>query len=126
MIAELADNHLCDQARPGDAARNRPWWKRSRTDAVFASTASVLGTHMDMSFQLGRLVLQFPRDVLADAVHGAATTRARLFLVVQVVIVDDFPELIPIDLAFPAAAMALHFGLGFLVRGGLVRGFGHR
>ena len=36
----------------------------------------------------------------------------------QVVIVDDFPQLIPIDLAFPATAMTLDFCFAFLVRRG--------
>ncbi|MFH1922356.1 MAG: hypothetical protein ABIP48_21040 [Planctomycetota bacterium] len=55
MIAELADDHFRDQTQAGDAAWNRPWWKGSRRNAVLATTASVFGPHVDVSFQLGRL-----------------------------------------------------------------------
>ena len=109
MIAELADDHLGDQPRPGDAAGNRPLRKRSRTDSLLAAAAGVFRADVDVGFQLRRLQLQFPRDVLADAVHLPATARADLLFFRQVVLMADLRQLVPVDLAFLAvAAMALH------------------
>ena len=127
MVTELADRHFCDQAGPGDAARTRPSWNRGRTHAVFAATASIFRPNMDVSFQDRRLQFEFVCDVLADLLHRAATTRAHFLFIVQVVIVDDFPEFIPIDLAFPPTAMALDICFALLVRcGGLFQVVGHR
>ena len=109
MVAELADQHLGDQARPGDAAGNRPLRKRSRTDSLFAAAAGVFRTDVDVGFQLRRLQFQFPRDVLADAVHLPAAARADLLFFRQVVIMADLRQLVPVDLAFLAvAAMTMH------------------
>lgn len=68
-----------------------------------------------VGFQLGRLKLQFSRDVLADAVHRTTTARAYLFFIREVVLMVDLPQLIPIDLAPLAAAMAFDFGFDFFV-----------
>jgi len=57
MIAKLTDDHFCDQTRSGDATWNRPWWKRSGRDAVFATPAGVFRADMDMGFQLRWLKL---------------------------------------------------------------------
>ena len=109
MIAELADNHLGDQARPGNAPGDRPRGKRSRTHAIFAAAAGVFRADVDVGFQLRRLQLQFPRDVLADAVHPPATARADLLFFRQVVLMADLRQLVPVDLALlTAATMALH------------------
>ena len=118
MITEFADVHSCDQARPSDATWNRPWWKRSRRDAVLATTASVLGPHVDVSFQPGRLKLEFSRDILTNAVHRLATARAHLFFIIQIMVVDDLSQFLPIDLTLLATTMALDFGFGFLLRCG--------
>ena len=89
---------------------NRPWRKGSRRNAVLALAAGVFGPGVNVSFQLGRLEFQFPRDVFADAIHRAATAGADFFFIRQVVLVVDLPQLIPIDLAPLAAAMAFDFG----------------
>ena len=68
-------------------------------DTVLATTASVFGPRVDMGFQLGRLIFQFPRDVFTDTVHCAATAGADFFFIREVVLVVDLPQLVPIDLA---------------------------
>jgi hypothetical protein len=73
MIAELTDDHFGDQPRPGNAAWNRPWWKWSGRDAVFAEAAGVFRSDVDVGFQLRWLKLQFTRNVLTNAVHPSAT-----------------------------------------------------
>jgi hypothetical protein len=118
MIAKLTNDHFRDQTRAGYAAWNRPWRQWSRRNAVLAITASVFEPHVDMGLELGRLEFQFPRDVFADAVHRAATG-ADFFFIRQVVLVVDLPQLIPIDLAILAAAMALYFSFDSLVRSAL-------
>ena len=118
MIAELADDHLRDQTGSSDAAWDWPWCNGSRGDAVLAPTASVLGSHVDMSFQLGRLKFQLPSDVFTDAVHRATTARAHLFFVGQVVLMANLPQLVPINFAFLTTTMAFDFDLSVLVRSG--------
>jgi hypothetical protein len=49
MITELPCVNLRDQARPSDAAWNRPRWKGSGGDALFAVAASILGTYVNVS-----------------------------------------------------------------------------
>jgi len=127
MIAELADDYFRDQPRPGDAARNGPWRQRGRGDAVLATTASVFRPYVNMGFQLGRHIFQFPRDVFTDAVHRAATARTGFLFIRQVMLVADLPQLIPIDLTPLATTMAFDFGFGFLVpRRGVFRFVGRR
>ena len=58
---------------------------------------------MDVSHQLGRLVLQLACNVLTDAFHRAMTTTARSFLFEEVVVVYDLWQLVPIDLSFATA-----------------------
>lgn len=50
MIAEFTDEHFRNQARPGDAAWNRPWRQRRCRDAILATRASVLGADVNVSF----------------------------------------------------------------------------
>jgi hypothetical protein len=118
MIAEFTDKHFCNETRPGDAAWNRPRRQRRCRDAVLATRAGVLGTDVNVSFELGRLVLQFPRDILADALHRPPTARARLVFLLEVVVVVNLMELAPVDLAFLAAAMSFEFAAGFRIRRG--------
>ena len=119
MIAEFTDEHLRDQTRPGNAAWNRSRRQRSCRDTILTTRASVLGTDVNVSFELGRLVLQFPRDVLADALHRPPTARARLVFLLEVVVVANLRQLVPVDLALLAAAMGFHFVAGFWIwRGG--------
>ena len=107
MIAELTDDHFCDQTRPGDAAWNRPRWKRSGRDAVLTTPAGVFRADMDMGFQLRWLKLQFTRNVLTNTVHPSAAARTVLFFFAQVVLVADLRQLVPVDLAIlTATAMA--------------------
>ena len=121
MIAELAHNHFRDQTGTGDAAWYRPWWQGSRLDAVLATTASVFGPHVKVSFQLRPLEFQLPRDVLTDAVHRAATARTLPFFFRQVVGVHDLWQIVPIDLAF-LAATAMAFDFDFIARAGSIVG----
>ena len=85
-----------------------------------------LGSHVDVSLKLGRLIFQFSGDVLANPVHLATTARALLFFRLQVVIMANLPELVPVNLPLLAAAMAFDFGFGFLLRRGLFCVGGHR
>ena len=69
---------------------------------------------MNVSFQLGRLVFEFSRDVFTDAVHLVSAARTHLFFRFQVVVVWDLMQLVPVNLAILPAAMALNIGFGLL------------
>ena len=58
VIAELSDDDLSDQPWSGDAASNRPHRRRWAHHAIFAVPAGVLGSHVDVHFELRRDVLQ--------------------------------------------------------------------
>ena len=72
---------------------------------------------MNVSFQLRRLVFQFARDIFTNAVHGAATTRTGLFFGVQVVLVANLTQLVPIDFPFLRRRWRWDFNFGFFARG---------
>ena len=100
MIAELAHNDFGNQAWPGNTTGDRPGWKGSCRDPILATTAGILGPHMDVSLQLGRLVFQLPRDVLTDAFQRATTTRAVPLVFRDVVLMDNLWQFVPVDLSF--------------------------
>ena len=58
---------------------------------------------MDVSLEPGRLILQLSRDVFTNAFHLATTTGALPFAFLEVVVVDDLWQFVPIDLSFRTA-----------------------
>ena len=72
VVAELGDDDLSDQPWSGDAASNRPHRRRRARHAVFAVPAGVLGSHVDVYFELRRDVLQNPALILTNAVFRSA------------------------------------------------------
>src|SRR3954466_1906056 len=54
VIAEFTDDDLRDQPWSGDAASNRPHWRRRARHAIFAVPTGVLGPYVDVHFELRR------------------------------------------------------------------------
>src|SRR5882757_5723863 len=102
MVAELGDDDLSDQPRSGDAASYRSLGRCRTRHAVFAVSASVLGSYVDMHFQLRRHILQNAALVLADAVFRPAAARALLVRFAQVMLVPIVRQLVEVE--FPATA----------------------
>ena len=74
MVGELRRQDMRQQARAGDAALNRPAWRRRLHDGV-AAGARQLGAHMTDHAEAGRHELQLFRHVLAQRPQAATTGR---------------------------------------------------
>ena len=102
VVAEFSDEDLSDQPWPGDAASNWPHRRRWARHAIFAVPTGILGSHVDVHFELRRNVFQDSALVLTDAVLGPATTGALLVRLAQVMLVPKVWQLIEVE--FPATA----------------------
>ena len=102
VVAELGDDDLSDQPRSGDAASNRPHGRRRARHAVFAVPAGVLGSHVDVHFELRRDVLQNPALVLADAILGPTAAGALLVRFAQVMLVPIVRQLVEVEFSATA------------------------
>ena len=112
VVAELTDDDLSDQPWSGDAASNWPHRRRWAHHAVFAVPAGVLGSHVDVDFELRRDVLQNSALVLANAVFRSAAADALLVRLVQVMLVPKVRQLIEVE--FPAMATSCGWARQFL------------
>ena len=104
VVAELTDDDLSDQPWSGDAASNRPHRRRWARHAIFAVPAGVLGSHVDVHFELRRDVLQNPALVLADAVLGPTAAGALLVRLAQVMLVPKVRQLIEVEFSATATS----------------------
>ena len=102
VVAELGDDDLRDQPWSGDAASDRPHGRRRACHAVFAVPAGVLGSHVDVHFELRRHVLQNAALVLADAVFRPAAARALLVRFAQIVLVPIVRQLVEVEFSTTA------------------------
>ena len=102
VVAELGDDDLRDQPWSGDAASNRPHRRRRACHAVLAVPAGVLGSHVDVHFELRRNVLQNPALVLADAVFGATAAGALLVRFAQIMLVPIVRQLVEVEFSATA------------------------
>ena len=78
MFGELRDDHLSQQARPGDAATDGTRRRLGGDHAVAAVRAGVLGQDVNMKLEVGRDKLQHACLILADACLGFSAVRATL------------------------------------------------
>jgi hypothetical protein len=97
VIAELSDDDLSDQSWSGDAASNWPHRRRWAHHASFAVPAGVLGSHVDVHFELRRDVFQNSALVLANAVFRSAADDALLVRLAQVMLVAKVGQLIEVE-----------------------------
>ena len=104
VVAELGDDDLSDQPRSGDAASNRPHRRRRARHAIFAVPAGVLGSHVDVHFELRRDVLQDSALVLADAVLGPTAAGALLVRLAQVMLVPKVRQLVEVEFSATATS----------------------
>ena len=104
VIAELTDDDLSDQPWSGDAASNRPHRRRWAHHAIFAVPAGVLGSHVDVHFELRRDVFQDSALVLADAVLGPTAAGALLVRLAQVMLVPKVWQLIEVEFSATATS----------------------
>ena len=102
VVAELGDDDLRDQPRTGDAASDRPHRRRRACHTVLAVPAGILGSHIDVYFELRRDVLQNAALILTNSIFEAAATRALLVRFAQVVLVPIMRQLVEVE--FPATA----------------------
>ena len=105
VVTEFGDDDLSDQSRPSDAAVDRPHRRRRARHAVFAVAARVLGTHVDVHFQLRRDVLQDPALVLADAIFRSAAAGAPLVRLAQVVLMPVVRQLVEVEFSATPATV---------------------
>jgi hypothetical protein len=98
VVAELGDDDLS----------NRPHRRGRARHAILAVPAGVLGSHVDVHFELRRDVLQDPALVLADAVLGATAAGALLVRFAQVLLVPKVRQFVEVDL--PATATWRRWG----------------
>ena len=104
VVAELGDDDLSDEPWSGDAASNRPHRRRRARHAIFAVPAGVLGSHVDVHFELRRDVLQNPALVLADAVLGPTAAGALLVRLAQVMLVPKVRQLVEVEFSATATS----------------------
>jgi hypothetical protein len=104
VIAELSDDDLSHEPWSGDAASNWPHRRRWAHHAIFAVPAGVLGSHVDVHFELGGDVLQDLALILANAVFGAAAAGALLVRLAQVLLVPKVGQLVEVELSGTATA----------------------
>ena len=102
VVAELGDDDLRDQAWSGDATSNRPHRRRRACHAVLAVSAGVLGSHVDVHFELRRDVLQNPALVLANAIFRPAAARTLLVRFAQVMLVPIVRQLVEVEFSATA------------------------
>ena len=126
VIAEFSDDDLSDQPWSGDAASNWPHRRRWAHHAIFAVPAGVLGSHVDVHFELRGDVLQDLALVLANAVFGPAAAGALLVRLAQVLLVPKVGQLIEVEFpatATPCSCWARQFWLWLKQRSRCVGGF---
>ena len=106
VVAELADDDLSDEPWSGDAASNRPLGRRWAHHAIFAVPAGVLGSHVDVHFELRRHVLQDLGLVLADAILRPTAAGALLFRLAQVLLVPIVRQLVEVEFSTATTTVA--------------------
>ena len=70
--------------------------------AVFAVPAGVLGSHVDVYFELRRDVLQNPTLILTNLVFEAAAARALLIRFAQIMLVPKVRQLVEVEFSTTA------------------------
>jgi hypothetical protein len=105
VIAELSDDDLSNQPWSGDAASNRPHRRWLAHHSIFAVPAGVLGSHVDVHFELRRHVLENAALVLADAVFGPTAAGTLLVRFAQVLLVSIVRQLIEVELSATATSL---------------------
>lgn len=116
MVAELGDDDLSHQSWSGDTAVNRPRGWRWTHDAVLAPATGVLGTDVNVHFQLRRQILQNPALVLPDASFRAAAARTLLVRFAHIVLVPIVGQLGQIKRSVAPATRECCFTLELVLR----------